>query len=199
MKRILIAILKILNLPRIVIACLLISLAHISPIVKGDMKRLNYRYDVCEDSFGEMLAICLSRDRIFQTILEYRLTDSHKIFGYIYRVFFPTRRKDIEIWSKIGGSIGEGLTIYHGYGTIINCMKAGKNLSVYQGVTIGKNGRGDDDLPEIGDNVIIYSNAVVVGKIRIGDNVVIGANTVVNKDIPANSIVYPGIPFVKEK
>lgn len=78
-------------------------------------------------------------------------------------------------------------------------MRAGKNLSVYQGVTIGKNGRGDDDLPEIGDNVTIYSNAVVVGKIRIGNNVISGANTVVSKDIPENSIVYPGIPFVKEK
>lgn len=196
MKRVLTVILKILNLPRIIIAYLLINLARVSSLVEGDMKRLNYRYDVAGDSFGGMLATCLSRDRIFQAVLEHRLTDSNKIFGYIFRIFFPTRRKDIEIWSKMGG-IGEGLTIYHGYGTIINCLKAGKNLSVYQGVTIGKNGRGEDDLPIIGDNVTIYSNAVVVGNIHIGNNVKIGACTVVTKDVPENSIVYSSIPYIK--
>ena len=76
-------------------------------------------------------------------------------------------------------------------------MKAGKNLSVYQGVTIGKNGRGAEDLPTIGDNVTIYSNAVVVGNIKIGDNVKIGANTVVTKDVAENSIVYTARPYIK--
>ena len=103
MKRVLETILKILSFPRILIAYFLIRLAHISSIVKENMKRLNYRFEMREDSFGDMLATCLSRDKIFQTILEHRLTASHKILGYIYRVLFPTRRKDIEIWSKIGG------------------------------------------------------------------------------------------------
>ncbi|MCO4573779.1 serine acetyltransferase [Streptococcus infantarius subsp. infantarius] len=96
----------------------------------------------------------------------------------------------MEIWSVDG--IGSGLVIFHGYGTIINCESAGDNLSVWQGVTIGKKG-GDDssgELPTIGNNVQIYANAVVVGGIAIGDNVRIGANCVVTKDIPANHTVY---------
>lgn len=35
-----------------------------------------------------------------------------------------------------------GLTIYHGHGTVVNLYKAGTNLSVYQGVTIGNKGNG---------------------------------------------------------
>ncbi|MBC5710556.1 hypothetical protein H8S75_21650 [Hungatella sp. L12] len=46
MKRVLTVILKILNLPRIIIAYLLVNLARVSSLVEGDMKRLNYRYDV---------------------------------------------------------------------------------------------------------------------------------------------------------
>ena len=43
----------------------------------------------------------------------------------------------------------------------------------------------------------IYSNAVVVGNIKIGDNVKIGANTVVTKDVAENSIVYTARPYIK--
>jgi acetyltransferase-like isoleucine patch superfamily enzyme len=41
---------------------------------------------------------------------------------------------------------------------------------------------------EIGDNVWIGMNSVVMPGVTIGDNVVIGAGSVVTKDIPPNSI-----------
>ena len=44
-------------------------------------------------------------------------------------------------------------------------------------------------MPKIGNNVIIFPGASVIGNIEIGDNVVIGANSVVLTDIPSNSIV----------
>lgn len=65
----------------------------------------------------------------------------------------------------------------------------GSNCRMYQHVTIGA-GRGD---PTIGNNVTIYPNFTVCGKIVIGDNVIIGANSFVNKNIPANC-VYGGVP-----
>ena len=46
---------------------------------------------------------------------------------------------------------------------------------------------GKSGSPTIGDNVVLYPGAKVVGNVVIGDNVVIGANAVVTKDIPANS------------
>ena len=41
---------------------------------------------------------------------------------------------------------------------------------------------------EIGNNVWIGMNSVVMPSVIIGDNVVIGANAVVTSDIPSNSI-----------
>jgi serine O-acetyltransferase len=44
-------------------------------------------------------------------------------------------------------------------------------------------------VPTIGDNVIIFPGAKVVGNIRIGNNVVIGANATVINDVPDNCVV----------
>ena len=43
---------------------------------------------------------------------------------------------------------------------------------------------------EIGSNVWIGANCVILRGSKIGDNCVIGANSVVKGDIPANSLVY---------
>lgn len=50
------------------------------------------------------------------------------------------------------------------------------------------------DLPvTIGKNVWICSGAIILPGVNIGDNSVVGAGAIVNKDVPANSVVY-GIP-----
>ena len=82
--------------------------------------------------------------------------------------------------------------VHHGWGTIVLADSIGDNLDVYQNVTVGY---GREGKPAIGNNVKIYSGAVVVGKIRIGNNVRIAANSVVRHDIPDNSLVY-GNPCV---
>lgn len=76
--------------------------------------------------------------------------------------------------------VGEGLHIVHGDCVYLNCERIGKNLTVYQGVTIGDK---DYKKPIVGDNVTIYAHAVVVGDISIGDNSVIGALSYVSKDV----------------
>ena len=66
----------------------------------------------------------------------------------------------------------------------------GKNLTIMQGVTIGRGfSKKNYGCPKIGDNVIIFTGSKVFGNITIGDNVIIGANSVVSTDIPSNSIV----------
>lgn len=85
-------------------------------------------------------------------------------------------------------NIEEGLILQHGHSTIIHADHIGLNCQVWQNVTIGKAKPGGCK-PHIGDNVKIFTGAVVVGNIRIGNNVVIGANTVVNKSVPDNCTV----------
>lgn len=46
---------------------------------------------------------------------------------------------------------------------------------------------------EIGNNVFIGADSIVLCNTRIGDNVIIGAGSVVTKDVPSNS-VYAGNP-----
>lgn len=86
--------------------------------------------------------------------------------------------------------IGEGLYLGHWGHLVINPKaKIGKNCNIAQGVTIGQANRGKNEgVPEIGNEVWIGPNAVIVGKIRIGNNVLIAPNAYVNVDVPSNSI-----------
>ena len=72
-----------------------------------------------------------------------------------------------------------GLVCYHGHGIVINAEKIGKNLSIWQGVTIGKN-INSEQLPMIGDNVKIGAGAVVMKDVP-SDSVVIGNPCVIKK------------------
>lgn len=90
-----------------------------------------------------------------------------------------------------GAIIERGLTMPHPNGIVIGSgSKIGKNVTIYQQVTIGQN---RNKYPRIGDNTIIYSGAKIIGDIHIGKNCIIGANAVVIKDAPDNSILG-GIP-----
>lgn len=92
--------------------------------------------------------------------------------------------------------IAPGLEILHGMGMAIGrTAKMGRYIWICHGVSIGHNGSGN--CPTIGDNVKIFAGAAVIGEIEIGENAVIGANTVVIKSVPANALVLPPEPTVK--
>lgn len=94
--------------------------------------------------------------------------------------------------------IDAGLKIHH-YGLIIiNAnSKIGKYCEIHQGVNIGKQGKNEDDVPLIGDNVWIGPGAKLFGKITIADDCQIGANAVVNKSFEEKGISIAGIPAKK--
>lgn len=87
--------------------------------------------------------------------------------------------------------IGEGLYLGHWGALVINPKtKIGKNCNIAQGVTIAQTNRGKKQgVPEIGNEVWIGPNAVIVGKITIGNNVLIAPNAYVNFDVPTDSVV----------
>lgn len=93
-----------------------------------------------------------------------------------------------------GATIGPSFTIDHGTGVVIGATAIlGHHVKIYQGVTLGARSFDLDDEghpikgiprhPIIGNNVIIYSNATILGRITIGDNAVVGGNIWVTNDV----------------
>jgi serine O-acetyltransferase len=90
-----------------------------------------------------------------------------------------------------GAELGPGLIILHSFGIVINSsVRAGKNLVIEHGVTIGAE---KSQSPVLGDNVFIGAGAKVLGAVLIGSNVKIGANAVVLQDLPDGATAV-GIP-----
>ncbi|MFZ3043627.1 MAG: serine acetyltransferase [Minisyncoccia bacterium] len=98
---------------------------------------------------------------------------------------------DISLYADIG----PGLLLPHPTDvTVGSAAKIGKNVTIYNGVTLGsKRAGGDADMPQLGDNVIVYTGAKLIGPVQVGDNSEIGALALCTKDVPSNSVMY-GIP-----
>ena len=94
-----------------------------------------------------------------------------------------------------GAKIGDGLFIDHGTGIVIGeTAEIGKNVTLYQGVTLGGTGKEKGKRhPTIGNNVVIATGAKVLGSFKVGDHAKIGAGAVVLKEVPPHATVV-GIP-----
>ena len=91
-----------------------------------------------------------------------------------------------------GARIGKGFFCDHGMGVVIGeTAKLGRNCVIFHGVTLGGTGKHKGKRhPTIGNNVIIGTQATLLGPINIGNNVKIGAETVIiNHDVPDNCTV----------
>lgn len=94
-------------------------------------------------------------------------------------------------------TIGEYFCIDHGTGVVIGATSIiGSHVVLYQGVTLGaRNFQYDADghpidqprHPIIEDNVTIYSNASVLGRITIGHDTIIGGNVWLTHDVAPHS------------
>ncbi len=96
-----------------------------------------------------------------------------------------------------GAKIKSPFFIDHGTGVVIGeSTNIGKRVKIYQGVTLGatsvdKNLANTKRHPTIEDDVIIYSNATILGgKTTIGKNSIIGGNVWIVDSIPPNSKIF---------
>ena len=82
---------------------------------------------------------------------------------------------------------------WDGLGIVIHHRAViGMDCDIGQGVTIG--GRsGYNNVPTLGDHIVVGAGAKILGPVRIGDYAVIGANAVVIHDVPAHAVVA-GVP-----
>jgi len=102
-----------------------------------------------------------------------------------------------------GARIGEKFFIDHGTGVVIGetCI-IGNNVRIYQGVTLGAKSfpldehgnpiKGIDRHPVVEDDVTIYSNATILGRVTIGKGSVIGGNVWLTRSIPAGTTLTQG-------
>lgn len=96
-----------------------------------------------------------------------------------------------------GAKIGEYFSIDHGTGVVIGeTTVIGHHVTLYQGVTLGaKNFKYDTEgnmlnvprHPILEDNVTVYSNASILGRITIGHDSVVGGNIWLTHSIPPHS------------
>ena len=120
-----------------------------------------------------------TRERTFRNLFYYRIGD---YWSALIKWMLPPE-PTLNIWCP---SIGAGAHFEHNYATYLNAESIGKDFYCLQLVTLGN---GKDGRPTIGDNVSIYTGAIVYGGIRIGNNVKIAAGSVVFHDVPDNCVV----------
>lgn len=90
-----------------------------------------------------------------------------------------------------GATFGPGFVLLHPVGVVINSkVRGGSNIAIESGVVIGDE-KGVS--PTLGCNVFVGAGAKIIGGVEIGDNVNIGANAVVVRSLPSNCTAV-GIP-----
>lgn len=168
--------------------------------------------------FTECDPACDSEEEIiecypgFKAITYYRI--AHILFKLNLKLFARviTEKAHVETGIDIhpGAQIGCPFFIDHGTGIVIGeTTIIGDNVRLYQGVTLGalslEKGskiKGVKRHPTIGNNVIIYANASILGgDVKVGNNVVIGGNVFLTESIPDNHKVIlrkPELVLIKK-
>ena len=86
--------------------------------------------------------------------------------------------------------IEPGLRLPHPVGVVVGQgVRAGRDLTLFQHVTLGARSMGGNDYPEFGNGVIVFPNSLVLGSIRVGDNARVGAGSVVLHEVAPGDTV----------
>ena len=155
-----------------------------------------YNGDPAAHSFGEVIS-CYPAIR---AISNYRIAHELLKLGVplIPRIITEMAHSETGIDIHPGAAIGSHFTIDHGTGVVIGetCV-IGNNVKLYQGVTLGAKSfpldadgkpiKGIPRHPILEDNVIVYSNATILGRITIGQGATVGGNIWVTEDVPAGA------------
>ncbi|MGP1500115.1 MAG: serine O-acetyltransferase EpsC, partial [Porphyromonas sp.] len=153
-----------------------------------------YQGDPAAESIGEIICCYPS----LKAITYHRI--AHKLYELqvplLPRIISEIAHSETGIDIHPAARIGESFFIDHGTGVVIGatCI-IGSRVKLYQGVTLGAKSfpkaddgsliKGIERHPIIGDNVIVYSNTTLLGRINIGESARIGANMWITEDVPA--------------
>lgn len=106
-----------------------------------------------------------------------------------------------------GAQIGPAFFIDHGRGVVIGeTAVIGRNVRLYQQVTLGAKRFEDDGQgglvkgqprhPLVGDDVVIYAGATILGRIEIGKGTIIGGGVWVTEPVPPGCAIAQAKPQV---
>ena len=155
-----------------------------------------YNGDPAAESYGEIIS-CYP---IIKALSNYRIAHELLLLGVplIPRIITEMAHSETGIDIHPAARIGHHFTIDHGTGVVIGatCI-IGNHVKLYQGVTLGaKSFPLDDDghpikgiprHPILEDDVIVYFNATILGRITVGRGATVGGNIWVTEDVPAGA------------
>ena len=155
-----------------------------------------YNGDPAAESYGEIIS-CYP---IIKALSNYRIAHELLLLGVplIPRIITEMAHSETGIDIHPAARLGHHFTIDHGTGVVIGatCI-IGNHVKLYQGVTLGaKSFPLDDDghpikgiprHPILEDDVIVYSNATILGRITVGRGATVGGNIWVTEDVPAGA------------
>jgi serine O-acetyltransferase len=173
------------------------SLPQLRAILTTDVVAA-YNGDPAAKNHGEIIA-CYP---VIKALTNYRIAHCLLQLGVplIPRMLTEMAHSETGIDIHPGAQIGESFTIDHGTGVVIGetCI-IGRNVKLYQGVTLGARSfpldeqgnpiKGNPRHPILEDDVVVYSNATILGRITIGRGAVIGGNIWITHDVPAGAHV----------
>lgn len=115
--------------------------------------------------------------------------------SFIARLISEINRGLTGIEIHPGATIGRRFFIDHGMGVVIGeTSEIGDDVLLYKGVVLG--GTSSDKVkrhPTIGNNIVLGTDAVLLGDIHVHEGAKIGSGSVVIKDVPAHATVV-GVP-----
>lgn len=170
------------------------SIVEIKRLVMTDVKSV-YDGDPAAKSYCEVI-FCYPA---ITAILFYRI--AHQLIGQgveiIPRMISEMAHSATGIDIHPAAQIGENFSIDHGTGVVVGeTTIIGHGVRLYQGVTLGARSFRTDENgnilntprhPIIGDNVVIYSNTSILGRIEIGTGSIIGGNVWLTESVPPGS------------
>ncbi|ODN42291.1 serine O-acetyltransferase EpsC [Piscirickettsia litoralis] len=115
--------------------------------------------------------------------------------GLLARVMTEYAHRQTAIDIHPGAVIGEECVIDHGHGVVVGKTAIiGDRVTFYHGVTLGARGsthshiaKNEPRHPIIEDDVILFANATVLGRVTVGAKSVIGASVLIRQDVPEKS------------
>ena len=170
------------------------KIPELKRLVSTDIKA-TFDGDPAALSYGEVIFCYPSIRAVFNHRIAHDLLNLG--VPVIPRVISELAHSETGIDIHPGAQIGEFFSIDHGTGVVIGetCI-IGNHVRIYQGVTLGAISLRLDENghplniprhPILEDNVVVYANANILGRITIGRDSTIGGNVWLTNSVPAGS------------